>query len=323
MSRRRPCWRWIIFYNLYLLYSIAFYHPHYNCVDHVTIQAGSKYYLSLTPKKKIQWGKLEEAWLLSRHNTAPAICFGLRTWLGIRKHLGLAVLVATITDGGRPTSREKQLVLTPQIRWKCPHFVEISPGCPHKHPLMRLDLRSAIWQPLPATNNKKRSRLQSHQLSVAAVTVDRLAATLTQFSVLSKFLCHHFFWRGQQSQSQLRLPAEKKGWKRNVLVILICYWGRGLWGMDVKMCGVWSSALKKTDVLVKLVLTSSGLPRYDTRVPTPDPNPWLGQDADQRTDLFYVWVLEETGRFCRLGTERPGARRGLDSGPNNRCTTAL
>lgn len=210
-----------------------------------------------------------------------------------------------------------------EIRWKCPHFVEISPGCPHKHPLMRLDLRSAIWQPLPATNNKKRSRLQSHQLSVAAVTVDRLAATLTQFSVLSKFLCHHFFWRGQQSQSQLRLPAEKKGWKRNVLVILICYWGRGLWGMDVKMCGVWSSALQKTDVLVKLVLTSSGLPRYDTRVPTPDPNPWLGQDADQRTDLFYVWVLEETGRFCRPGTERPGARRGLDSGPNNRCTTAL
>lgn len=210
-----------------------------------------------------------------------------------------------------------------EIRWKCPHFVEISPGCPHKHPLMRLDLRSAIWQPLPATNNKKRSRLQSHQLSVAAVTVDRLAATLTQFSVLSKFLCHHFFWRGQQSQSQLRLPAEKKGWKRNVLVILICYWGRGLWGMDVKMCGVWSSALQKTDVLVKLVSTSSGLPRYDTRVPTPDPNPWLGQDADQRTDLFYLWVLEETGRFCRPGTERPGARRGLDSGPNNRCTTAL
>lgn len=66
------------------------------------------------PKKKIQWGKLEEAWVLSRHNTVPAICFGLRTWLGIRKHLGLALLVATITDGGGPTSREKQLVLTPR-----------------------------------------------------------------------------------------------------------------------------------------------------------------------------------------------------------------
>lgn len=57
MSRRRPCWRWIIFYNLYLLYSIAFYHPHYNCVDHVTIQAGSKYYLSLSPQKKDPMGE--------------------------------------------------------------------------------------------------------------------------------------------------------------------------------------------------------------------------------------------------------------------------
>lgn len=125
----------MIFYNLYLLYSIAIDHKQYNCVDHVTIQAGSKYYLSLsTKKKKVQWGKLEEAWLLSRHNTAPEICFGLRTWLGFRKHLGLAVLVATITDGGRPTSREKQLVLTPR------NPLEMSTACSKKktkktHPL--------------------------------------------------------------------------------------------------------------------------------------------------------------------------------------------
>lgn len=201
----------MIFYNLYLLYSIAIYHPHYNCVDHVTIQAGSKYYLSLSPPKKRSNGG---NWKRRDFSLVTTLC--LRSASVYALGWGSENILVWLFWSLRSQTEVARLFVKNswfwrhEIRWKCPHFVEISPGCPHKHPLMRLDLRSAIWQPLPATNNKKRSRLQSHQLSVAAVTVDRLAATLTQFSVLSKFLCHHFFWRGQQSQSQLRLPAEKK-----------------------------------------------------------------------------------------------------------------